>query len=159
MVRAPSIDAEEIELQASIGSQLGEDVHHLSGRLDIQLSSAIAEASRQYDADIQSERGRRRRRYTLAIAVPAALVFTSYLFYAYVNRDVPQDMVNAIVWNVVAAAICSVISSGIAKWRDDFPKTSKRILDDAQSILKGKILSVVDDALHSHEFSALALLQ
>ncbi|MGZ3554149.1 MAG: hypothetical protein ACXWMT_11745 [Candidatus Binataceae bacterium] len=65
-------------------------------------------------------------------------------------------MVNAIIWNLVAAAIGSVISSGIAKWRDDFPKTSRRILGDAQSILKGRILSIVDDALQSHEFSALA---
>ncbi|MGY3488539.1 hypothetical protein ACVW1C_006422 [Bradyrhizobium sp. USDA 4011] len=38
---------------------------------------------------------------------------------------------------------------------DDFPKTSGRILDDARAILKGRIFSIVDEALNSHEFATL----
>jgi hypothetical protein len=150
------IDAAELELQELIGNQLGEDLQHLSSRLDILSSSAIAEASRQYDSDIRNARRRRRWKYALAVAGPAAVVFFTYLFYVYINQDVPQDMANAVMWNLAAAAIGSSITSGIAKWRDDFPKTSKRILDDTRSILKGKILSIVDEGLESHEFSTLA---
>jgi hypothetical protein len=36
-----------------------------------------------------------------------------------------------------------------------FPKTSKRILEDSQAILRGKVFGIVDDELQSHEFSAL----
>ena len=43
----------------------------------------------------------------------------------------------------------------IAKWSDDFPKTSTRILEGAQAILRGKVFGIVDDELQSHEFSAL----
>ena len=153
---APNLDAEESELKGLIGSQLAEDVQHLSSRLDIQLSGAIAEASRQYDADIQDAKRKRRWKYALAIVGPAILVFVTYLFYVYANREVPQDIANAIVWNLVAAAIGSGIGSSIARWRDDFPKTSKRILDDARSLLKAKILGIVDAALQSHEFATLA---
>lgn len=123
---AQDLDAAELELQELIGNQLGEDIRHLSSRLDILLSSAMAEAGRQYDNDISNARRRRRWKYVLAFAGPAALVFLTYLFYVYINRDVPQDMANAVVWNLVAAAIGSAIASGIAKWRDDFPKTSTR---------------------------------
>ncbi|HLZ02898.1 MAG TPA: hypothetical protein VKR55_12185 [Bradyrhizobium sp.] len=151
----PLIDREESQLQASITSQLEEDVQHLGRRLDIQLSSAIAEASRQLDADLRSARRRRRWKYALAVAGPAALVFVGYLFYAYLNRDVPQDSFNAVLWNLVAGVIFSGIATGVAGWRDEFPKNRKRLLDDARSMLKGKILAIVDDALKSHEFSVL----
>ncbi|CCE11011.1 hypothetical protein BRAS3843_570067 [Bradyrhizobium sp. STM 3843] len=150
------VEAVESELQDAIGSQLRDDVQHLGGRLDIQISSAVAEAGRQYDADIRNARRRRRWKYVLAIAGPAALVAIIYLFYVYINRDVPQDIANAIIWNLAAAGIGSIVASGVTKWSDDFPKTSQRIVEDARSILKGKILAIVDEALQSHEFSALA---
>lgn len=150
------IEAIQSELQASIGTELRQDIQHLSGRLDIQLSSLVAEASRQYDADIRDARRRRTWRYGMAMGGAFLLVFAGYLFYAYVNHDVPQDMLNSIGWNLVAEATAVCIGWAVAKFFDDFPKRTSRILEDARSILKGKIFNIVDDALRSHEYSALA---
>jgi hypothetical protein len=47
------------------------------------------------------------------------------------------------------------VGLGIAKFLDDFPKTTKRILEDARSILRGKTFNIVDEGLQSHDFSAL----
>jgi hypothetical protein len=94
-------------------------------------------------------------RYGAIVFGAATLVFIGYLFYAYFNRDVPQDIFNSVIWNLAAETIAVGIGVFIARWRDDFPKTSKRILEDAQAILKGKVLSIVDQELQSHKFAAL----
>jgi hypothetical protein len=153
---APTIDAVRSKLLDSIGGQLRDDVQHLSGRLDIQLSGAAAEGNRQYEADILAAQRRRRFRYATIIGGAGVLVFAAYLFYAFLNRDVAQDRFNSVVWNLVAEAITLFVAAFYAKWSDDFPKTSKRILEDAQVILRGKVLGIVDHELQSHEFSALS---
>ncbi|MBB4367890.1 hypothetical protein GGD63_000659 [Bradyrhizobium sp. cir1] len=152
---APSIEAEQKQLQTSITGELSEDIRHLTGRLDIQLSSTIAEANQQYNADILNARRRRRWRYITAMLGTVGLASVAYLFYIYVNRDVPQDMLNSIAWNLVAEVIAVGVGWGIAKWFDDFPKTTARILGDSRSILKGKVFNIVDEALNSHDFSTL----
>lgn len=152
----PSVETEEIQLQALIGGELREDIRHLTGRLDIQLSSTIAEANQRYSADILTARRRRRWRYVTAILGSVGLASLVYVFYMYVNRDVPQDMINSIAWNLVAEVIAIGVGWGIAKWFDDFPKTTARILGDARSILRGKVFNLVDDALDSHDFSTLS---
>ncbi len=151
----PNETAEQTQLQHLIGTQLNDDVHHLSSRLDIQLAGAIAEANRQYQSDIGVARRRRTWRYIGAVAGSAGIVLLGYLFYAFVNREVPQDMANSIFWNLVAEAIAVIIGLFAAKFFDDFPKATKRISEDAKSILKGTIFNIVDEALQSHEFSAL----
>jgi hypothetical protein len=115
----------------------------------------VPSTNRRYEVDIRSARRRRRWRYATIILGAGGLVFVAYLFYALLNRDVPQDMFNSVLWNLVAETVTICVAAFVAKWRDDFPKTSKRILEDSQAILKGKVFSIVDDELKSHEFSAL----
>jgi hypothetical protein len=43
----------------------------------------------------------------------------------------------------------------IARWRDDFPRTTSRILEDSQAILREKVLGIVEEEFKTHEFSAL----
>ena len=152
---APTIDEERSNLLGSITGQLRDDVQNLGSRLDIQLSGAIAEGNRQYKADIVAAQRQRRVRYTTIILGAAGIAFAAYLFYAFLNRDVPQDMFNSVVWNLVAETIAVCVGLLIAKWRDDFPKTTKRILEDSQAILRGRVFSIAEDELQSHEFSAL----
>jgi hypothetical protein len=151
----PTVDAMRSELLNSTLGQLRDDVRHLCGRLEIQLSGAMAQAHRLYETDITTARRRRYWRYTAIIAGSAGLVFAAYLFYAFLNRDVPQDMFNSVVWNLVAETIAVVVGVSIAKWRDDFPKTTKRILEDHQAILKGRVFDLVANEIRSHEFSGL----
>ena len=153
---AQSVETEETQLQASVSGELREDIRHLTGRLDIQLSSTIAEANQRYSADILIATRRRRWRYVMAILGSVSLASIVYLFYRYMNRDVPQDMLNSIAWNLVAEVIAVGVGWGIAKWFDDFPKTTARILGDARSILRGKVFNILDEALGSHDFSTLS---
>jgi hypothetical protein len=125
------------------------------GRLDIRLSGAAAEAHQQYESDILTARRRRLWRYATMSVGAALFAFFCYIVYRFINRDVPQDIVNAIVWNVVATIITGSVGALFAKWRDDFPRTTKRILEGAQAILREKVLNIVEQEFKEHEFSAL----
>ncbi len=146
----PIKDSVESELLDSIGNQLRDDVGHLGSRINIQLSGAIAEGNRQYETDISTARRRRQARYAAIILGAATVVFIGYLFYRFLNRDVPQDIFNSVIWNLAAETIAVCVGVFIARWRDDFPKTTKRILEDSQAILRGKVLGIVDEELQSH---------
>lgn len=152
---APSIDTERAELVSFIAARLKDDTQNLTGRLDIRLSGAIAEGHRQYDLDIRTARRRRFWLYTTMILGAALLAFMGYILYVFINRDVPQDILNSIVWNLVATIISGAAGAFIARWRDDFPRTTNRILDDSQAILREKILGIVEEEFKAHEFSAL----
>jgi hypothetical protein len=152
---APSIDAERAELVSFIGARLKDDTQNLTGRLDIRLSGAIAVGRRQYDLDICTARRRRFLFYTTMILGAALLAFVGYILYAFINRDVPQDILNSIMWNLVATMISGAAGALIARWRDDFPRTTSRILEDSQAILREKVLGIVEEEFKSHEFSAL----
>jgi predicted GTPase len=151
----PTIDAIKSELVSLIIGQLRDDVQHLGGRLDIQLSGAIAERNRQYEADLRTAQRRRQWRYAAITLGTACLAFAGYLFYAFLNRDVPQDMFNSVIWNLVAETIAICVGVFIARWRDDFPKTKNKILEDSRAILRGDVFSIVDKEFQSHEFAAL----
>jgi len=85
----------------------------------------------------------------------ALLAFMGYALYAFFNRAVPSDIVNSIVWNLVATIISGSAGALIARWLDDFPHTTNRILEDSQAILREKVLSIVEEEFKAHEFSAL----
>ncbi len=101
----PIKDSVESELLDSIGNQLRDDVGHLGSRINIQLSGAIAEGNRQYETDISTARRRRQARYAAIILGAATVVFIGYLFYRFLNRDVPQDIFNSVIWNLAAETI------------------------------------------------------
>jgi len=151
----PSIDAERAGLISLVVARLKDDTQNLTGRLDIRLSGAIAEGRRQYDSDIRLARRRRIWLYLTMILGSAFVAFLGYVVYRYFNRDVPQDIANSIVWNLVATVISGGIGAFIARWRDDFPRTTNRILEDSQAILREKVLSIVEEEFKTHEFSAL----
>jgi predicted GTPase len=151
----PSIEVERAELLSFITTKLRDDTQNLIGRLEIRLSGATAEARRQYESDILAARRRRLRLYGTMTAGAMILAFLGYALYALMNRDVPQDIFNAIIWNVVASVISGAIGAALAKWRDDFPRTTKRIRDDSEAILREKILKIVEEEFRTHEFSAL----
>ena len=151
----PFIGTEEAGILSFISAKLKDDTQNLTGRLDIRLSGAVAEARRQYEIDIGTARRRRLWRYVVMTIGAAAIAFLGYVVYAFINRDVPQDIVNAVVWNLVATIISGGIGALFAKWRDDFPHTTSRILEDAQAILREKVLSIVEQEFKAHEFSAL----
>jgi hypothetical protein len=151
----PSIDAERAGLISLVVARLKDDTQNLTGRLDIRLSGAIAEGRRQYDSDIRLARRRRIWLYLTMILGSAFVAFLGYVVYRYFNRDVPQDIANSIMWNLVATVISGGIGAFIARWRDDFPRTTNRILEDSQAILREKVLSIVEEEFKNHEFSAL----
>lgn len=152
---APIIEAEKAELISLISARLKDDTQNLMGRLSIRLSGAVAEGRRQYELDIATARRKRGWLYATMIVGSSLLAFAGYIFYAYINRDVSQDIANAVIWNLVATVMSGTIGAFIAKWRDDFPRATKRILEDSQAILRERILGVVEEEFKVHEFSAL----
>jgi len=151
----PTIDLEQTGLLSSITARLRDDTQNLAGRLEIRLSAAVAEGHRQYEADILTARRRRLWRYIFVIFGAAMCAFVGYIVYAFINRDVPQDIFNSIAWNLVASAVAGCAGAFIAKLRDDFPHTTTRILEDSQAILRERVLSIVEEEFKAHEFAAL----
>jgi len=152
---APEVETIKAELISSIAARLRDDTQNLTGRLSIRLSGAIAEGRRQYEQDIATARRRRLGRYIAIVVGSAMAAFVGYLLYAFWNRDVPQDIANAIIWNLVATVISGTTGGLFAKWRDDFPRTTKRIQDDSQAILRERVLGIIEEEFKSHQFSAL----
>jgi hypothetical protein len=153
---APIIDAEKANLLSFISARLRDDTQNLTGRLSIRLSGVIgAEGRRRYALDVAAARRRRFWLYATTIFGAAFLAFAGYVFYAFINRDVPQDMANAIVWNLVATVISASAGAYFAKWRDDFPRKTGRIQEDAEAIIREKVLAVIEEEFKAYEFSAL----
>jgi len=123
--------------------------------IHIRLSGTMAEERRQYESNILAARRRRLWLYATMVVGATLLAFTGYVLYAFVNRSIPQDIVNAIIWNLVATVISGSAGAFFAKWRDDFPDATKRILEDSQAILRDKVLGIVEEEFRGHEFSAL----
>lgn len=118
----PEIEVEKNEIITFVSSRLRDDTQNLTGRLSTRLSGTVAEARRQYEQDITTARRRRQWRYLAIIAGSVLLAFLGYLSYAFLNRDVPQDIANAIIWNLVASVISGAAGASLAKWRDDLAR-------------------------------------
>lgn len=135
--------------------ELRDNVGLFLGTLEAKLSSIVAEKRRAYEKEMSDARRRRRFLYVGTSIVGAVLGLCTYL--AYVDAvEIPQNTFHAVLWNIVAQLIWAPLAFLGAKAIDNFPKRSRTIRSDHQSLLRRELERTADEEIASYEFAAIS---
>jgi predicted GTPase len=153
---APILERERGSLLNSLTAELQDSVGHLRSKLQVRIRGTMVESRLKYEAAMKSARRDRIFRYTTIVIATGMFAGATYAGYVYLNKEISHNIFNAIIWEVLAGFIVAAIGFMIARWLDNFPKTSAKIRRDFQSLFKSDVSKITDEELRNHEFSAIS---
>lgn len=150
----PTIDSERKAARDAVAAELHDEILKLVSRLEVRLSAVLVEHARRYDDDLRLARKKRYWRYASIIVGVGGLSFGAYLLVMF-NRDVSQDILNSIGWNLAASGISGFVGFLAARALDNFPRTESQVREEAQKLLRRDIARVVDEDLQATQFVSI----
>jgi hypothetical protein len=147
--------AAESSFHGEISRQLRADAERLREKVILSLASLSANAKASYDSEMKSASATRRLRYFWIITATSVLVLSAYLGYRHLASTAPQSVFQTIVWGLISTLGGDVVVFVVARFRDNFDETTKKIKERHGANLRQSVRKAIDSEMQSHEFEAL----
>lgn len=142
-------------LITEVKSELKREANEFIGGMQTKLSGVIGNVLDAYDKDRTAARHARKVRYVTAIGVMGGIALAAYIIYHRMVQPVGQSVLEILGWGILVEFIANLLGFGIARFRDDYPETTRQIKERHNAILNSQIKTAIDDAVKAHAFSIL----
>jgi predicted GTPase len=148
---ASKSDSVVLELEA----ELQHEAAQLADQTQTKLAVVFGNTIGNYDKAIRAAEKQRMSTYAMTAGICMLIGFALTFGYAYLKKTAGQSIGEVIFWGVVAGLIVNAIGLGLAKFRDNYPETKRKVIEQHLAELVSQADSVVNNQLINHKFACL----
>jgi predicted GTPase len=150
-----AIDAATVSLTVELKQELQADSDRLSAKVAAAVGGLIAGTKADYDATMKGATKERRNRYLGITSVAGIIALAFYVGFHYLTQPPPQTRFSTIAWAVLANVIGDIVGIVVARLRDRFPDTARKIRERFNAMLRTNVRKLIDSELKAFEFTTV----
>jgi predicted GTPase len=142
-------------LKVELGDELQRETAQFIERAQTSLANVFGQVIDSYDQAIKVASKRRVWTYATTAGSLVVVAFCLTAGYAWLRHPAGQSVGAVLGWGVVANILAAALGLGVARLRDNYPETKKKISDHHLARLASMVVSVLDGLTGNHKFGCL----